>query len=557
MLSTARIVMAVAAYHGVPLHHADVPQAFLQGEVNRAIYVDLPGGITVKSHILKALHEAYPNKDPRQKYCYRLIKSLYGLASSPHLFSKLISEFLVGLGLQRSRTDCTLFTRQDPTTGKWTIVTAFVDDLLITGTDKTFQDALRTALMTRFGKDLTWTDKIESFLGLHCHQSMDNRRITVQAKFKIDEMFKKLQFTEQGVQMNGAPAPWSTEFAKSLDSPTTSLTPRQTIIKQKFKFITGVLIYLSITCRPDISTILNRCCQGAADPQRVHVLMLEKLLMYLYNHRSVGLVFDGRTSTIKTQVVDQLATRYAELQELPKTPYICFSDANFADLSDPKLRSTSGHCLYVLGSLISWSSKRQSITAKSTLEAELIAGCSAADDAVWFHQFVVSNPFLFDFSSEDSIPPVPLLIDNQPALSTANHPRVTGQTKHIALRHFRIRDYAGDGGNVPRIRCYWVPTKLNPADFFSKLLAVADFRRLARWLVDLPYDEREDAKYANAGEYYFANLSDLDEFNTHPQQLFLTHAGSVSGLIMNDKFFDLLTPNSFYNDNSDSSSPAD
>jgi len=98
------------------------------------------------------------------------------------------------------------------------------------------------------------------------------------------------------------------------------------------------------------------------------------------------------------------------------------------------------------------------VTAKSTLEAE---SCGAAKAA----------PFLFGFSpTEKAIPPIPLLVDNLAALSTANHPKVTGQTTHIDLRYFRIRDYCGDDGEPARVRDLWVPTKLNVADFVSKIL---------------------------------------------------------------------------------------
>jgi len=465
--------------------------------------VTLPNGIQIKSKILDAMRDAYPEEDRRRQPAYRLIKSLYGLASSPHLFSKLISAFLTKLGLERSRTDCTLFTKYNQTTGKWVIVTAFVDDLLICGTDTEFQATLKDALMKRFGTDLTWTEKVRSFLGLHCQQSADNYRITVTARYKIDDLFKRINHKVS--QFQGASAPWSAnDFKDAHERPETPLTARQLALKGEFRTVTGILIYIAITVRPDIATILNRCCQGAADPQRIHIVWLEKLLNYIHSHRDVGLIFDGHSTAIFKDVVHPLTRRYAELKDLSCMPYHCFSDANFADITGPRLRSTSGYCLYLFGSLVAWHSKRQTITAKSTLEAELIAAFSAADEAAWLHQFACSVPFLFCLQqpgapapNERDVPPVPVLVDNLPAIQTANHPRVTGNTKHIALRDFRIRDYSGDCDNVPRIRVYWVPTKLNAADFFSKLPPAPDFQRLARWLVDSP--DTKTSKTADIG----------------------------------------------------------
>ena len=64
ILATARIVMAAAAHHRVPIRHANVPQAFLQAQNNRPIYVDLPKGISVKSEILEAFRQQHPRERP-------------------------------------------------------------------------------------------------------------------------------------------------------------------------------------------------------------------------------------------------------------------------------------------------------------------------------------------------------------------------------------------------------------------------------------------------------------------------------------------------------------
>ena len=86
-------------------------------------------------------------------------------------------------------------------------------------------------------------------------------------------------------------------------------------------------------------------------------------------------------------------TVHAACADLDKQPFVCFSDANFADAADYKLRSTSGYCIYFFGSLTAWDSKRQSITSRSTLEAELIAAASASEERVWIFHFAQTVPF--------------------------------------------------------------------------------------------------------------------------------------------------------------------
>ena len=115
--------------------------------------------------------------------------------------------------------------------------------------------------------------------------------------------------------------------------------------------------------------------------------------------------------------------------------------------------------------------------------------------------------FIFGTNSEDPThaPPVPVLLDNTAALSVANHPKQTPRSRHISLREFRIRDYSGDNNHTQCIRCLWVPTKFNVADFFTKLLASVDFPRLARFLVNAPYNAIADADIS-VGDHHPSRL---------------------------------------------------
>ena len=73
---------------------------------------------------------------------------------------------------------------------------------------------------------------------------------------------------------------------------------------------------------------------------------------------------------------------------------------------------------------------------------------------------------------------IPLLVDNQAALSTANHPLTTPKSKFVSLREFRIRDYQSDG----IVRPAWIPGDYNPADGFTKLLGTTKFKEFVRIL---------------------------------------------------------------------------
>ena len=506
MLTTARLLFAVAAKHGLNVSHADIPQAFCQAPVDRPIWVALPKGISLKHDVI----DEFRKRHPRGIVALRLLKSLYGLQSSPALFSKTVANFMTSLGFIRSRSDCTLYykTRSDAS-GRliWILVSVFVDDLLLTGSDSDGIQSLRAKLTETFGKHspVTWNDTVSSFLGLHVSCNASHTQWRLSAAHKIRKLLETLNlaFHPKGVR-----APWQSDFATLHANQDLPLTARQLKIRDKFRMICGSLIYISCTVRPDIVTIVNKACQGMTNPTRMHVVLLERCLAYLQCNPDLGLVYNQNGSPLRQEIIEPLAAKYEALSCIRDSPFLAFSDADFASMSDPRLRSTSGFAIYCFDCLIHWQSKRQTLTAKSTLEAELIAAATTADECSWLHSLASTLPFLFGNNSDDNAhaPPCPLLIDNTAALSISNHPKTTAQSKHLRLREFRIRDYAGENNQTQTVRCLWTPTKFNVADFFTKLLGSVDFPRLARFLVNAPFNPIADDASAHLGEHHLSRL---------------------------------------------------
>ena len=79
-----------------------------------------------------------------------------------------------------------------------------------------------------------------------------------------------------------------------LDSGATA--PFTQLLKGYFPRIVGSCIYLSITCRPDISTITSKACKGMHGPKKVHILYLQMLIRYLKGHRDLALTYTKQGS---------------------------------------------------------------------------------------------------------------------------------------------------------------------------------------------------------------------------------------------------------------------
>lgn len=90
------------------------------------------------------------------------------------------------------------------------------------------------------------------------------------------------------------------------------------------------------------------------------------------------------------------------------------------------------------GAPISWISKKQPVVALSSCEAEYIAGCYAACQAVWIDSLL--NELGVNIQR-----PIKLMIDNKSAINLAKNPVSHGRSKHIETRFHYIREQVGKG----------------------------------------------------------------------------------------------------------------
>ncbi|KAL3690152.1 hypothetical protein R1sor_016461 [Riccia sorocarpa] len=131
--TTLRAVLSLSARAAWPLHHLDIKSAFLQGELDEAVYLCVPDG--------------FPTPNPASLIC-RLNKPLYGLRQAPRQWYSKIHTFFVSQGLHRSSSDPGLYLLSEQ--GQSVVVLLYVDDLLITGDHKSKIQHLQRQLQHSF-----------------------------------------------------------------------------------------------------------------------------------------------------------------------------------------------------------------------------------------------------------------------------------------------------------------------------------------------------------------------------------------------------------------------
>ena len=119
------------------------------------------------------------------------------------------------------------------------------------------------------------------------------------------------------------------------------------------------------------------------------------------------------------------------------------------------------------GGAVTWSSKRQTTVALSTVEAEYVAMSRCAQQMVWMHSW------LAEVGVKYSSPGL-LKADNRGAIALTKNTKDHSKVKHIDIRHHYIRELLRSGV----IAIEQVPSEDNLADLFTKPIPHDQHHRL-------------------------------------------------------------------------------
>ena len=134
-------------------------------------------------------------------------------------------------------------------------------------------------------------------------------------------------------------------------------------------------------------------------------------------------------------------------------------------------RSTTGYCVFLGSSLISWRTKRQKTVSLSLVEAEYRAMTGACYELSWLR-------WLWTYLRILHPKPTLLYCDNSTTLHIAVIPIFHERTKHIKMDCHFIRDKIQNGSIVTK----HIASKNQLADVFTKSLGKEAFSTMMRKL---------------------------------------------------------------------------
>jgi hypothetical protein len=176
----------------------------------------------------------------------------------------------------------------------------------------------------------------------------------------------------------------------------------------------GSILYAALGTRPDITYAITVLGRYAAQPSTLHWQAIKNLLCYLRG-----------TSEYKLTIYDPW------LQH-DSNSIVCYAIADLEGDAD------TGTIIFVLGILVLWRSKRQTLVAQSTMQAEMITTAYGKVQLDWIWDVISETELGTDMTRC-------IFKDGLNCVTTLNSGNFQSESRHLRLKYHTIHEAIAKG----------------------------------------------------------------------------------------------------------------
>jgi hypothetical protein len=236
-------------------------------------------------------------------------------------------------------------------------------------------------------------------------------------------------------------------------------TAEQDKLCLKYQSVVGSLNWLAHTTRPDISTSVSLLAQHQNQPSPGHYETALYVVKFIASTKTLGIYFtNAKRSTMEAFLHFPLPPRILPMADANWGPQDAKQTKTIHELPLFTSRSMSAFYVDLLGPL-HWLSKRQSVTACSSAEAEIYA----TDECV---KFLLELSQIMEFLGIRDLfmPPTTVLYNDNQACVNWSKKTTTKGLRHIQMKENRVRENI-----LSKFVCVChIDGKINLADLFTK-----------------------------------------------------------------------------------------
>lgn len=395
-IDALKLIIAFAAKFSWDIMQLDIKAAYLNAELDTDIYVTIPQG------------------DPNFGRGYwKLNKALYGLRQSGRQWNLTITNFLIKNGYTQLISEKCIF-KKIKNNKLICIIGLYVDDMVITGEEDEIKDII-DIIKNNF--KISKAEPANYILGIKI-EKLNNKYFISQKGF-IEKMLKV----------------YNIKYTRKTNTPCVG----DNLIKENnkpfnitsYKSAIGSLIYLAKCTRPDITFAVGKAARNSEHPTITDWNKVTQIFKYLNTTKDYKICYDG------------------------KGEIIGYTDSDYAgDIKDRK--STSGNIILMGNNPICWASKKQSIVATSTAEAEYVSTSECIKKILWIRNILQE---LLKFNK-----PIKIYTDNLASLRNIENDEINPKLRHLAVKYFFDKDNIEKG----KVKLYYIDTTRMLADILTK-----------------------------------------------------------------------------------------